>query len=703
MQLRLNFTGAAKRVTRNGREYLVANVVSIVPGVLPGSKGPALYTPDECARNAPAWDMARLTLYHPKANGEYTSSFDPAAEHHHVGHFRNSRFDGRLTHEAWADVAKLRKADKRFGTNVEGKLERGEPIDVSTGLFTDDEHIPGTYNGVAYDFVVKNFRPDHIAILPGEKGACSRDRGCGINVNESSEATRNAKYCTKQAAAATIATEHKGARDHAMAAMDSTGGKDAAKEHEAAAEMHEQAATDARREDKPDLASAHDQAAALHRRAASVHASGVANAAAAPSDSIDPDKACTMLKDGTANGKPLTEAQRGMLGAACGKAKKNSFWSGLWNLLSGNREELVDNTWTDEARKASADARSKSIEAEKMSKGSKYLSGKGKAAVNEAQKHSERGSGSNAGSAEAVLGHRDASFSHASAASAHGYAAKKAAAAGDKPGEAYERAAQKAHEGAAYANQAAQVAHLNAQGKHNSVTANEDTTVITRKQAVQQLIANCNGCDDEQKQAINALPDVLLSKLVLNAGGSPNPTNAGTVVDSSQGGGPFVDEPNMPGDDAFLPKPTVRTLGAMLDLASANGQHLTEKQFLQLAPPSIRALLTSNMDKERKELTDRLTANVAGDPKAKEAAVALLNKKSIEDLQLLALLVPQATPQRMPMYGPGAGDPANVNPTLNAALEADSVAENDAIVQPRPSLYDDLVAASDAAHAKKTA
>ena len=43
---------------------------------------------------------------------------------------------------------------------------------------------------------------------------------------------------------------------------------------------------------------------------------------AQPSDGIDPAKARQILKDGEANGKPLTEKQRGMFGAAAGKDAK---------------------------------------------------------------------------------------------------------------------------------------------------------------------------------------------------------------------------------------------------------------------------------------------------------------------------------------------------------------------------------------------
>jgi hypothetical protein len=40
-----------------------------------------------------------------------------------------------------------------------------------------------------------------------------------------------------------------------------------------------------------------------------------------PSDDIDPEKACQILRDGQANGQPLTEDQRRMFGAACAQSK----------------------------------------------------------------------------------------------------------------------------------------------------------------------------------------------------------------------------------------------------------------------------------------------------------------------------------------------------------------------------------------------
>lgn len=45
---------------------------------------------------------------------------------------------------------------------------------------------------------------------------------------------------------------------------------------------------------------------------------GIVNESALPSSAIHPAKACQVLKDGAANGEPLTDDQKGMFGAACG-------------------------------------------------------------------------------------------------------------------------------------------------------------------------------------------------------------------------------------------------------------------------------------------------------------------------------------------------------------------------------------------------
>src|SRR5258706_4550073 len=61
-QLVANIDAArVRRASYNGREYLVAPGVLIVPGVLPGSQGPLYYPPDEVGKDPGAWHDKPMT------------------------------------------------------------------------------------------------------------------------------------------------------------------------------------------------------------------------------------------------------------------------------------------------------------------------------------------------------------------------------------------------------------------------------------------------------------------------------------------------------------------------------------------------------------------------------------------------------------------------------------------------------------------
>jgi len=181
--------GKTRREQWNGREYLVAPACLIVPGVLQGSKGSLYYPPDELAKNVKAWNGKPLTLYHPidPATGEHVSADSPGIiSRQGIGVLRNVHANGRLTGETWFDIEKTANADKRFGTDVLRRLQTNTPVELSTGLYTENTPAPkgASYNGRAYDFVARDYKPDHLAILPTQTGACSINDGCGVLVNK---------------------------------------------------------------------------------------------------------------------------------------------------------------------------------------------------------------------------------------------------------------------------------------------------------------------------------------------------------------------------------------------------------------------------------------------------------------------------------------------------------------------------------------
>lgn len=254
--LTANITAAKARLVREaGKEWLVAPATSIVEGVLSGSQGPLLYPADEISRNVAAWDLVPITLFHPSdpiTNEPLPAKAPGVPARQWIGDVRNSVYRGKLQHALWFDVERTRAADSRFGTDVYGKLTRGEPIELSTGLYTRNDEAPpnSNHNGRLYTHVARDYRPDHIAVLPGQVGACSVADGCGVLINSGAAA-------------------------------------------------------------RP---SVFDRFLAVCNRLL-----GNAGGGGQPSDAIDPDKACEILHDGEANGKPLTDDQRRMFGAACGQ------------------------------------------------------------------------------------------------------------------------------------------------------------------------------------------------------------------------------------------------------------------------------------------------------------------------------------------------------------------------------------------------
>jgi hypothetical protein len=181
-----NMRGRARVATENGREYRVASASIIVPGVLNGSKGALHYPPEEVQANPGVWNNVDLVVYHPQVNGVHVSAKDRSVPRESfIGFTRNDKFEGgKRRVEAWFDVQAVKNYDAVLRSQgkpeIYPRLERGEPIELSTGLFTDNEARSGSYNGKGFTHVARNYRPDHLAILPDQKGACSLDDGCGV-------------------------------------------------------------------------------------------------------------------------------------------------------------------------------------------------------------------------------------------------------------------------------------------------------------------------------------------------------------------------------------------------------------------------------------------------------------------------------------------------------------------------------------------
>lgn len=178
----VNVTGKTRREKMSGRAYIVAPLSLIVPGVLNGSDGALYYPFEEIERNPADWNHMPIVVYHPMQNGKPVTARKPEIiDKHGIGLLFNTNASGKLASEGWFEEEATRRVDVR----VYEALEANRLMELSTGLNVRKEPADtgATYNGKPYKYIARDYRPDHLAILPDEIGACSLLDGCGMNVS----------------------------------------------------------------------------------------------------------------------------------------------------------------------------------------------------------------------------------------------------------------------------------------------------------------------------------------------------------------------------------------------------------------------------------------------------------------------------------------------------------------------------------------
>lgn len=173
-----NFTAKTRKEKFQGKEYLVVPTVMITEGVHSGSEGPILYEAADLKKNPTVWNMKPVVINHPVKDGEGISACNPdVIEASGVGMLMNTHWhNGGLKTESWLDPIKL----AQVAPNVLASIQKGEMVEVSTGLYHDPEEVTGTWNNETYKAKARNILPDHLAILPNDKGACSIADGAGL-------------------------------------------------------------------------------------------------------------------------------------------------------------------------------------------------------------------------------------------------------------------------------------------------------------------------------------------------------------------------------------------------------------------------------------------------------------------------------------------------------------------------------------------
>jgi hypothetical protein len=168
-----------------GKKHLVAPVVLLVEGV----HNLFFYPADELAKFPASWNGIPLPIYHPEdeESGVALSCTDPEImQEVVVGNLWNVVFDpdgNKLKGEVWVDIDRANEID----SSIVPALTSGYNMEVSTGLWADHIMESGEWEGEEYIGTLTNYRPDHLALLPGAAGACSWEDGCGIRANRRKE------------------------------------------------------------------------------------------------------------------------------------------------------------------------------------------------------------------------------------------------------------------------------------------------------------------------------------------------------------------------------------------------------------------------------------------------------------------------------------------------------------------------------------
>jgi hypothetical protein len=173
----------------DGKSYLVAPVVLLADGVHHGTGGAVYYPPDVLESYVETWNGVPLPVEHPVSKtGDPLSANSPEVENkQNIGRLYGVYYDSgnkKIRGEVWIDVDKAGKVQPA----VLSLIRNGGHLEVSTGMYFTTDNTSGKWNGEAFDGTVVDMRPDHLALLPNDEGACNWADGCGVRNNKSERA-----------------------------------------------------------------------------------------------------------------------------------------------------------------------------------------------------------------------------------------------------------------------------------------------------------------------------------------------------------------------------------------------------------------------------------------------------------------------------------------------------------------------------------
>lgn len=177
----LGATGQVRYEELNGRRHLVVPIVALMEGVIHpvNAETPEFVSADVLRRAAASWIGKPVTLGHPKKHGTQCSASDAEVRRAAgIGVIVKSEMAGKkLLQEAWVDEEKA----KALHPELYDALAAGGREEVSVGAFVVARPAQAEHNGKRYKADWLEAQGDHLAFLPGGRGACSCEMGCGTH------------------------------------------------------------------------------------------------------------------------------------------------------------------------------------------------------------------------------------------------------------------------------------------------------------------------------------------------------------------------------------------------------------------------------------------------------------------------------------------------------------------------------------------
>lgn len=178
VQMRIAEPYAHQEVTVGGVHYLEVPVVMIREGVHNGSRGAIFHKKETLEAHMDSFNGIPVTISHPRSGGQFVSANTSGVVH--VGRVQDVQMvGGKLT-------AKLRLNSNLLlaqSPETHQAVLHNQPVEVSVGVYSTEDRQPGEWNGEQFESTALDYYADHLALLPGETGACSWNDGCGIRAN----------------------------------------------------------------------------------------------------------------------------------------------------------------------------------------------------------------------------------------------------------------------------------------------------------------------------------------------------------------------------------------------------------------------------------------------------------------------------------------------------------------------------------------